>query len=149
MYVWLDLETIKFYLIKLATDFYWQPRCLFGESPHCKSDFFTTLHFYLVLTFVGAMTFITMTLSIMNDAQHKVCFSNENKNCQLSYSWFQTKQEVNGTVILPFCISLYNVQTSMHSTYLHALIMSPWIVHVSVSCASLHVLCMSPCIVHV
>ncbi len=25
MYVWLNLKTIKFYLIKLATDLYWQP----------------------------------------------------------------------------------------------------------------------------
>ncbi len=25
MYVWLNLKTIKFYLLNLATDFYWQP----------------------------------------------------------------------------------------------------------------------------
>jgi len=31
MYVWTNLKTVKFYLIKLATDFYWQPNYLFGE----------------------------------------------------------------------------------------------------------------------
>ncbi len=30
-YVWLNLRTIKFYFIKLATDFYWQPNYLLGE----------------------------------------------------------------------------------------------------------------------
>ncbi len=28
---WLNLKTIKFYLIKLATDFYWQPSYLLDE----------------------------------------------------------------------------------------------------------------------
>ncbi len=32
MYVWLNLKTIKFCLIKFATDFYWQPRYLLSES---------------------------------------------------------------------------------------------------------------------
>jgi hypothetical protein len=31
MYVKLNLETIQFYLIKLVTDFYWQPSYLLGE----------------------------------------------------------------------------------------------------------------------
>jgi hypothetical protein len=31
MYVWINLKTIKSYLIKLATEFYWQPSCLLGE----------------------------------------------------------------------------------------------------------------------
>ncbi len=31
MYVWLNLETIKFNLIKLATDVYWQPSFVPGE----------------------------------------------------------------------------------------------------------------------
>ncbi len=30
--VWLNLKTIKFYLIKLATDIYWQPSYLLGET---------------------------------------------------------------------------------------------------------------------
>jgi hypothetical protein len=31
MYIWLTLKAIKFYLIKLATDFYWQTSYLKGE----------------------------------------------------------------------------------------------------------------------
>ena len=31
MYVGLNLKTVKFYLIKLATDFYWQPSYILGE----------------------------------------------------------------------------------------------------------------------
>ncbi len=31
MYFWLNLRKMKFYLIKLATDFYWQPSYLLGE----------------------------------------------------------------------------------------------------------------------
>ncbi len=31
MYVWLNLRTTKFYLIKLATDGYWQPSYLLDE----------------------------------------------------------------------------------------------------------------------
>jgi hypothetical protein len=31
MYVWINLKTIKFYLIKLATDLYWQPIYLLSE----------------------------------------------------------------------------------------------------------------------
>jgi len=30
MYVWLILETIKFYMIKWGTDFYWQPSYVIG-----------------------------------------------------------------------------------------------------------------------
>ncbi len=40
MYVWMNLKTIKFYLIKLATDFYWQSNYLLGEKSqllHCPS----------------------------------------------------------------------------------------------------------------
>ncbi len=31
MYVWLNLKTIKFYLIKLAANYYWQPSYLLGK----------------------------------------------------------------------------------------------------------------------
>ncbi len=31
MYVWLNLKTIKYYFLKLATDFYWQPSYSLGE----------------------------------------------------------------------------------------------------------------------
>ncbi len=31
MCVWLNLKPIKFYLVKIATDFYWQPSYLLGE----------------------------------------------------------------------------------------------------------------------
>ncbi len=32
MYVWLNLKTIKFYLIKLPTDFWWQTSYLVGRK---------------------------------------------------------------------------------------------------------------------
>jgi len=44
---------------------------------------------------------ITVPLTSFFDWFGLVCFANKNKFCQLSYSGFQTKQEVNGTVILP------------------------------------------------
>jgi hypothetical protein len=38
MHVWLNLETIKFYLIKLFTDFYWQPSYWLGELASFNSQ---------------------------------------------------------------------------------------------------------------
>ncbi len=32
MCIWINLKTIKFYSIKLATDFEWQPSFLWGET---------------------------------------------------------------------------------------------------------------------
>ncbi len=41
------------------------------------------------------------TIDLLFDWLGLVSFANKNKNCQLSYSRFQTSQEVNGAVILP------------------------------------------------
>ncbi len=43
MYVWLNLKTIKFYLIKVATDFYRQPIYLLGESIDLKCIHFKSM----------------------------------------------------------------------------------------------------------
>ncbi len=47
MHVWLNLKTIKFYLIKLATDFYWQPSCLRDE----RASLYTFLKHNVPLTY--------------------------------------------------------------------------------------------------
>jgi hypothetical protein len=39
MYVWLNLKTIKFYIIKLTADFYWQPSYLLGERAPFRPSF--------------------------------------------------------------------------------------------------------------
>ncbi len=38
MYAWPNLETIKFYLIKLATDFHRQPSYLVGERSSLQNN---------------------------------------------------------------------------------------------------------------
>ena len=52
MYVWLNLKTIKFYLIKIAPDFYWQPSYVLGE----RASFDTNL------TTAGAREKVTIDL---------------------------------------------------------------------------------------
>jgi hypothetical protein len=44
MYVWLNLERIKFYLIKLASDFYFQPSFLLSE----RSSLFEYQNYFLL-----------------------------------------------------------------------------------------------------
>ncbi len=43
MYVWLNLKTIKFYLIKLDTDFYWlwEKRCFQNKSKFITEEYFS------------------------------------------------------------------------------------------------------------
>ncbi len=42
MHVWLNLKAIKFYLIKLAPDFYWQPSYLLGERASFDTNLTTS-----------------------------------------------------------------------------------------------------------
>ena len=46
------------------------------------------------------------TIDLLFDWFELVCFASKNKNCQYSYSWFQTSQTVRSTVqwCPPFCI---------------------------------------------
>ncbi len=58
MYVWINLKTIKSYLIKLATEFYWQPSCLLGER--------SSLYHYTWYTCLGPSTQIEMTPFVLH-----------------------------------------------------------------------------------
>ncbi len=57
MHVWLNLKTIKFYLIKLATDFYWV------KDPHCST---TVQHRWLrcLKTYLNQLVRVIMTYNV-------------------------------------------------------------------------------------
>ncbi len=59
---------------------------------------------------------ITVPLTSCFDCFGLVCFENKNKNCQLSYSWFQTSQtggqQYNDTS--PFSIPCMNMKSTCH-----------------------------------
>ncbi len=67
MYVWLNLKTIKFYIIKLTADFYWQPSYLVGERAPFRPSFCDTVTKFLAAK--SQMTELQMTESQWTESQ--------------------------------------------------------------------------------
>ncbi len=56
MHVWLYLKTIKFYLIKLATDFHWKPSYLLGKRATLP---WPNLNCHIHVTYLLSLTLLT------------------------------------------------------------------------------------------
>ncbi len=65
MYILLDLKTIKFALIKLSTDFYWQPTYLLGERASLK----------IIITLKPDMCIKLLQLQLIQYCNNLHCFS--------------------------------------------------------------------------
>ncbi len=68
MYVWLYLKTIKFYVIKLITDFYWQPSYLLSERASLWIVYIGECYVITPVITLVTVTIIVLALATLGDA---------------------------------------------------------------------------------